>query len=31
MANATIADAEKGSKYFEAAVEGICNLLRKFE
>jgi creatinine amidohydrolase len=31
MANATIADAEKGSKYFEAAIEGICSLLKKFD
>jgi creatinine amidohydrolase len=31
MGNATIADSDKGSRYFEAAVEGMCNVLRKFE
>jgi creatinine amidohydrolase len=31
MANATLADSEKGSRFFEAAVNGMCNLLKKFK
>ncbi len=30
IANPTLADAEKGKRYFEAAVEGVVNLLGQF-
>ena len=31
IANATLATAEKGRNFFEAAVEGMSNLLKRFE